>query len=170
MATVPITLFGVTFAAGSQVGIPTTFVGQAFLTGLGVGGGPAPGGPPLGIWGGGGVGNYPDAGFPGPQPGGPIGIWGGGGVGDYIDAGFPGPQRPPGHVEHPIIIPVPPDTPNVPPPGSPPQIVSGAQPAQPIVPPDAIIVEYPGVGKVVVPKPTETMPPMEGQGQAQKRR
>jgi hypothetical protein len=28
--------------------------------------------PPLGIWGGGGVGNYPDAGFPGPQPGGPV--------------------------------------------------------------------------------------------------
>lgn len=74
-----------------------------------------PGGPPLGIWGGGGVGNYPDAGFPGPQPGGPVrpthpiyypgapthpiapggpppGIWGGGGVGNYPDAGFPGPQ------------------------------------------------------------------------------
>lgn len=64
---------------------------------------PGYGRPPLGIWGGGGVGNYPDAGFPGPQPGGPVypshpiyypptGIWGGGGVGNYPDAGFPGPQ------------------------------------------------------------------------------
>lgn len=46
----------------------------------------APGGPPPGIWGP--IGNYPDAGFPGPQPGGPVypsqpiyrpdlGIWGG---------------------------------------------------------------------------------------------
>lgn len=48
--------------------------------------------PPFGIWGGGGVGNYPDAGFPGPQPGGPITIWGP--IGDYIDAGFPAPQPP----------------------------------------------------------------------------
>lgn len=47
--------------------------------------------PGLGIWGGGGVGNYPDAGFPAPQPP-PLGIWGGGGVGNYPDAGFPGPQ------------------------------------------------------------------------------
>lgn len=60
----------------------------------------APGGPPLGTWGGSGVGNYPDAGFPGPQPGGPVrpthpiyyppGIWGP--IGNYPDAGFPGPQ------------------------------------------------------------------------------
>lgn len=60
----------------------------------------APGGPPPGIWGP--IGNYPDAGFPGPQPGGPVYpshpiyyppvIWGP--IGDYIDAGFPGPQPP----------------------------------------------------------------------------
>jgi hypothetical protein len=77
------------------------FVGKIYLPEIG--GGPMPGGPPLGIWGGGGVGNYPDAGFPGPQPGRPVrpthpiyypptGIWGGGGVGNYPDAGFPGPQ------------------------------------------------------------------------------
>jgi hypothetical protein len=89
VATIPITLVGKSFTDGNG---NTTFVGQAFTTGLQVGGGPMPGGPPLGIWGGGGVGNYPDAGFPGPQPGGPIGIWGGSGVGDYIDAGLPGPQ------------------------------------------------------------------------------
>lgn len=145
MSSVQVTMVGITYAAGSPVGIPTTFVGQAFVTGLGIGGGPAPGGPPLSIWGGGGVGNYPDAGFPGPQPGGPVGTWGGRPP-EFVDIGGPGPQ------------PVPPNTPNVPPPGSPPVIVSGAQPSQPIVPPDAIIVEYPGVGKVIVPKPTETMP------------
>src|SRR4051794_24691664 len=95
MATIPITLVGKSFTDGNG---NTTFVGQAFTTGLQVGGGPMPGGPPLGIWGGGGVGNYPGAGFPGPQPGGPIGLWGGGGVGDYIDAGFPG-QQPGGPVK-----------------------------------------------------------------------
>jgi hypothetical protein len=95
VATIPITLVGKSFTDGNG---NTTFVGQAFTTGLQVGGGPMPGGPPLGIWGGGGVGNYPDAGFPGPQPGGPIGIWGGGGVGDYIDAGLPG-QQPGGPVK-----------------------------------------------------------------------
>ena len=57
--------------------------------------------PPLGIWGGSGVGDYIDAGFPGPQPGGPIHIWGGGGIGDYIDAGFPGPQPPSGGSDKP---------------------------------------------------------------------
>lgn len=75
-----------------------------------------PGTPPLGIWGGGGVGNYPDAGFPGPQPGGPVypshpiyyppGIWGGGGIGNYPDAGFPGPQPGgPVYPSHPIYYP-----------------------------------------------------------------
>jgi hypothetical protein len=88
----------------------------------------APGGPPPGIWGGGGVGNYPDAGFPAPQPPmtgnrptnpiyyppviwppdaypdqslpvpptPPLTIWGGGGVGNYPDAGGPAPQPPAG--------------------------------------------------------------------------
>src|SRR3954470_19534044 len=92
-----------------------TFVGKLFLPDLWsdpMPGGPiphpehpiAPGGPPPrpthpiyyppGIWGGGGVGNYPDAGFPGPHPPypprpthpiyyPPTGIWGGGGVGNY---------------------------------------------------------------------------------------
>jgi len=42
---------------------------------------------PPGIWGGGGVGNYPDQGLPG---GPPLGTWGGGGVGEYPDQGLPG--------------------------------------------------------------------------------
>lgn len=55
-------------------------------------GGRPPQRPPLGFWGGSGVGDYIDAGLPGPQPGGPITIWGP--IGDYIDAGFPAPQPP----------------------------------------------------------------------------
>lgn len=151
MSAVPITLVGAVITPAGP--IPTQFVGYAYITGLGVGGGPAQ--PPLGIWGGGGVGNYPDAGFPGPQPGGPVKPWG---PIEYPDQGLPQPQP----------IPVPPGE-NVPPPGSPPQIVSGAQPTQPIEPPPAIIVDYPGIGKVIVPKPTETAPPLEG-GQAQQQR
>src|SRR5260221_9937709 len=38
----------------------------------------------------------------------PLGIWGGGGVGNYPDAGFPAPQPPPGSPTHPIVIPLPP--------------------------------------------------------------
>lgn len=163
MAAVPVTLVGTIFTPSGPV--PSTFIGQAFVTGLGVGGGPMPGGqpPPLGIWGGGGVGDYIDAGFPGPQPGGPTHIWGGGGVGDYIDAGFPGPQpRPPGSRPPPIIS-VPPNTPNLPPTGSPPVILGGTHPMQPITPPPAVIIEYPGIGRIVVPMPTETLPaPSEG--------
>jgi hypothetical protein len=128
-----------------MAGVPVIIVGELTYQGLQVGGGPmpggggapgypthpwvppygpshpiAPGGPPPQIWGP--IGNYPDAGFPGPQPGGPtypstgpgfptnpiaeppwgwggkppqrppLGFWGGSGVGDYIDAGGPGPQ------------------------------------------------------------------------------
>jgi len=53
--------------------IPVTFQGILFFSDLGVGGGPMPGGPPLGIWG-------PGSGFPTHPiaPGGPPpGYWGG---------------------------------------------------------------------------------------------
>lgn len=97
--------------------IPVTFQGILFYSDVGVGGGPMPGGPPLGTWGGrppnyvdiGGPGNQPgiwpgpnppyiDAGFPGPQPGQPgggppLGIWGGRPP-NYVDIGGPGPQPP----------------------------------------------------------------------------
>jgi hypothetical protein len=68
----------------------------------------APGGPPPGIWGP--IGNYPDAGFPGPQPGGPVypsqpiyrpdlGFWGGSAPGVQ-------PQPPMGGApSHPIYYP-----------------------------------------------------------------
>src|SRR3982751_977227 len=97
MSAVPITFVGI-LAHGDGSSENVTFTGMGSITGLQVGGGPMPGGrgakPQLHIWGGGGVGDYIDAGFPGPQPGGPIGIWGGGTIGDYIDAGLPIPQPP----------------------------------------------------------------------------
>lgn len=53
----------------------------------------------------------------------------------------------------------PPGAPNVPPPGSPPVMVGGTQPVNPMVPPPAVIIEYPGIGKVMVPQPTATATP-----------
>ena len=111
--------------------IPVTLIGHLTYSDFAIGGGPlpggpfpiAPGGPPLGIWGGTPP-AYVDIGFPGPQPPGtpPLGIWGGGGVGNYPDAGFPGPQ-PGGPVRptHPIYYP--------------PVIWDPARPANPIVNP-----------------------------------
>src|SRR3954465_6201553 len=100
MAAVPVTLVGVTYAAtGSPAGVPSTFVGVAYVTGLGVGGGPSPGGQPPGIWGGGGVGDYIDAGLPGQQPGGPVKPWG---PINYPDQGLPGaPVKPWGPINYP---------------------------------------------------------------------
>lgn len=88
----------------------------------GGGGGGGGGQPPLGIWGGSGVGDYIDAGFPGPQPGQPPRPWGPINYPDqglpgnqpglwpirppYVDIGFPGPQpgqppRPWGPINYP---------------------------------------------------------------------
>lgn len=126
MASVDITISGVLYDKIARTTQPVVLIGEAMLTGVGIGGGPI----------------YPPSG-------------GGGG------------ERPP-HVEHPIpprpdhglppIVPVPPDAPHVPPPGSPPVIVGGTHPTNPMVPPPAVIIEYPGIGKVVVPKPTDTAP------------
>src|SRR3954467_6016132 len=73
--------------------------------GGGGGGGGHPSHPiyyPPGIWGGGGVGNYPDAGFTGPQPGQPPRPWG---PINYPDQGLPGQQPVPGRPAHPIHYP-----------------------------------------------------------------
>jgi hypothetical protein len=97
--------------------VPVTFQGILFFSDVGVGGGPmpggpiashpiAPGGPPLGIWGGPPL--YPDQGLPGPQPpGGGVGIW-----------------PSPGHPAHPIA------------PGGPPPSIwpSPGRPTHPIAP------------------------------------
>lgn len=97
-------------------------IGEATLTGLGVGGGPV----------------IP----PGQPPSDPVHIWGGGNV--------PMPSPPIANVPG-----APGYTPpvSVPPPGSPPVIMPGAHPTHPMVAPAAIIVDYPGIGNVMVPKP-----------------
>ena len=137
MSTVSVTITGILWDHANKSGKPVTLVGDAYLSGLGVGGGPV----------------YPDQ---QPPSGGPPGtptfpIWG--------PPGFnpPGAGYPPGISGGPIV-PVPPSTPNVPPPGSPPVMVSGTQPVNPMTPPPAVIIEYPGVGKVVVPQPTQSGP------------
>lgn len=125
MAAVEITISGMLYDKLNRTTQNVVLIGEATLTGLGVGGGPI----------------IPPAGGDKP-PGQPPTIW-------------PGPGPLP-HPEHPIVIPLPPNTPNVPPPGSPPVIVGGTQPTHPMVPPPAIVIDYPGIGKVVVPQPTQT--------------
>lgn len=74
MSAVEVTITGVLFDKYARTGRPVTLVGEAILTGLGVGGGPIyppeqppSGGQPPGIWGGP-IDPYPDHGLPGAQP------------------------------------------------------------------------------------------------------
>lgn len=127
MAAVDITISGMLYDKLNRTTQNVVLIGEATLTGLSVGGGPI-------------------------YPPGPIKPPGGGGEPPTI---WPGPGPLP-HPEHPIVIPLPPNTPNVPPPGSPPVILPGSTPTHPITPPPAIVVDYPGIGKVVVPQPTQT--------------
>ena len=95
MASIPITIQNAVIVPNSDGTV--TISGMAYLTGLSVGGGPMPGGPPLGFWGGKPP-PFVDIGGPPPQPG----IW---------------PNPPEGSVlpEHPIVLP--PDLPpTLPPP------------------------------------------------------
>lgn len=100
----------------------------------------------------------PDGGVP-PD----LGIWPGPGDPDFPGGGG-GNGKPPidpgAHPSHPIALPGDPwwpkppiDVPPLPPPGSPPVAIPGTQPINPIVPPPAIVVDYPGIGKVLVPQP-----------------
>lgn len=151
MAAVEITLSGVLYDKLSRTTRPVVLIGEASLTGVGIGGGPVI--PPEG---GGGDGQPP-------------GIWGGGNVPMPTPpiANVPGaPGFPPPHPAHPIVLPpdqVPPDmrpdTP--PPPGSPttpvpPPEGSGGWPVQPITPPPYLVVTYPGIGPVYVAPPAGT--------------
>lgn len=115
MAGVQVTIDGVIWDKHLKAGRPVTIIGEAILTGLGVGGGPimppeggGGGGAPDHIWGGGNVpmptppiANVPGApGYPG--GGKPPGIWGG-----PIDPypGHPLPE-PPGKPEEPVQPPI----------------------------------------------------------------
>jgi hypothetical protein len=139
MASVPVQIDGV-FYPHARGGVPSqpvkgTFLGYASIFGLGVGGGPIVG-PPDGGGGGDGQPGHPEHPIFYPP----------------IISGPPGPWPTP-----PIVIPVPPDTPNIPPPGSPPVHIANTQPVTPMTPPQAVIMNYPGLGKVVVPLPTQSV-------------
>jgi hypothetical protein len=134
MAAVPVEITGMLYDLLNKSSQRVVLLGNASIFGLSVGGGPI---------------FPPDQ----PPPGGPPGhpehpIWGPPGI-----SLPPGPGFPP-VAGHPLPIP---PGPNVPPPGSPPVVVGGTQPVQPMVPPAAVVIEYPGIGKVVVPQPTATV-------------
>lgn len=144
MAGVAITISGVLFDKYARTGRPVTLVGEATMTGLGVGGGPII--PPEG------GGGYPP------------GIWPGPGDPDFPGGGQPPSIWPsPGHPAHPIVIPpeqVPPgmQPPTPPAPGSPttpvpPPAGSSGWPVQPIQPPAYLVLNYPGIGPVYVAQP-----------------
>jgi hypothetical protein len=159
MAAVELSYRAVLYDLRSKASYEVMLVGDAFVTGLGVGGGPMPPGQ-------GGGGQPPW--YPGhPEHPIPPTVWpqppGGGG-------GQPNPPWWPGHPEHPIppvvgggpIYPpnVPPDIqpPTPPNPGDPttpvpPPQGQGGWPVQPIVAPPYIIVNYPGIGPVYVAPP-----------------
>lgn len=134
MASVPVTINGVIIDLyGRTIMGPVKIVGEIMRSDVGVGGGPI---------------IPPPEGEKPPQP--PNVIW-------------PGPGPLPG-VGHPIVLPGDPSwegpggikPPNFtpPPPGSPPVLVPlPGQPVNPIVAPPFIVVDYPGMGKTVVPQP-----------------
>lgn len=122
MASVEVTITGMLYDKLARTSQNVVLIGEASLTGLGVGGGPIipPAQPP------GGGGSPPRPAHPIALPGDPW--W---------------PEKP---------DPIPPDV-TVPPPGSPPVMVGGDQTTHPIVAPPFVIIDYPGMGKVLVPKP-----------------
>lgn len=155
MAAVEVTISGVLYDKLARTTRPVVLIGEASLTGLGVGGGPVfppegGGGPPDHIWGPTDPRPTPPIAFP---PG-----WVGGvppGTGTWP------PQNPP-HPAHPIVLPpeqVPPDQqpPTTPPPGTvtpvPPPAGSAGWPVNPITPPAYVVLNYPGVGPVYVTPP-----------------
>lgn len=147
MATVPVTLRGVIYNGMGpigpyDVGREMTIVAVANLTGLSVGGGPMPGG-----------GGPVDPGYSPPWAQVPV------------DPGYSPPwaQAPvdPGYSPPWARPPVPPLVPTQPPGTAtplPPPAGSAGWPVQPIVPPPYIVVNYPGVGPMVVTPPTPTPP------------
>jgi len=145
MAAVPVTLIG-TFSFDTGGTVTGQFGGVAYLTGLSVGGGPMPGGPPLGIWGG----------APVPVPTPPIHLGPGG---EPLPPQIGGGPIYPGSPAHPIVLPPPPNGgPGVPahpiviPPGDP------AYPAHPIVLPPPPAPGVPAHPIVLPPEPPDVSP------------
>jgi hypothetical protein len=134
--------------------LPVIFQGVLFFSDVGVGGGPMPGGPPLGIWG-------PGSGFPTNPiaPGGsPPGIWPSPGYPSHPVAGQPpGIWPSPGYPAHPVA-----------PGGGPSQ--GGPFPTNPIVLPPYVeggppVTIWPNPGKpahpIVIPPPPPPPPDSE---------
>jgi hypothetical protein len=153
MAAVPVEIRATLYDLQSKSSREVFIQGMAALTGLGVGGGPiippsnggqppvdwGPGGPPhpaFPIWGG------PGAGFP-DKPGYPPVVGGGPIIPPNVPPGLQ-PPAPPNPGDPTTIVP--------PPAGSP------GWPVQPIAIPPYIIVNYPGVGPVVVAPPAQAPP------------
>lgn len=130
MAAVNVTIRGMFYDPYSRVYYQNAvMVGEAFLTDYQVGGGPA----------------YPPSVKP---PGEPPGIWGGSNEPFPTPPIYLPPQLPPG-VTPPIDPPKPGDpTTPVPPPAG-----ATGWPVQPVVPPSFVIINYPGIGPVVVAPP-----------------
>jgi hypothetical protein len=142
MASIPVTIVGVAYT--DKTGNPPitlTIVAEMYTTGLGVGGGPMPGGQPPGIWGG--APPYVDTGLPGPQPGQPPRIWGGPFQPPIASQG-------PGFPTNPIVLP--PVTP-----GGPPVVIWGG-------PPNYIDIGGPGPQPIPPAPPEGAKPPPEGGG------
>lgn len=173
MAAVEITISGVLYDKYNRTQQNVVLIGEASLTGLGVGGGPIPPGPggPVHIWGptdprptppiywpgfpGGGGGAQPPGGDhiwgpTDPRPTPPI-YWPG-----FPGGGGGGGQLPPGVELPPPPNPGDPTTPVPPPAGS------SGWPVQGMVPPPFIVVNYPGIGPVVVAPPATSQTPEKG--------
>src|SRR4029077_1259295 len=88
MASIEVTITGILYDRLNRTAQNVVLIGEASYSGLGVGGGPMPGQPPLGVWG---------------PPQMPPGFWGGG-MGPGV--------KPQPHPEHPIVLP--PDVPPIP--------------------------------------------------------
>jgi hypothetical protein len=160
MAAAELTFSGLLYDKLNRTAQQVVLIGEATYTGLGVGGGPMPpgsGGQPQPPW------------WPGhPEHPIPPTVWP-----NPPSGGTPNPPWWPGHPEHPIppvvgggpIFPpnVPPglQPPSPPNPGDPttpipPPAGSPGWPVQSIVPPPYIVVNYPGLGPVVVAPPAAT--------------
>lgn len=155
MAAVEVTITGVLYDKVNRTTQNVVLIGEASLTGLGVGGGPMPpgqggGGQPPVIWGPGDPRPQPPIHLPpGWETGRPPVIWGGGNVPMPTPPIYLPPNLPPG-----VEVPEPPEpgsptTPVPPPPGA------GGWPVQPIVVPKFVVIWYPGVGPVVVAPPAQ---------------
>lgn len=157
MSAVEITISGTLYDKFHRTTQQVVLIGEASLTGLGVGGGPMPPGPGGDhIWGGGNVpmpsppiANVPGA--PGYRPPGDH-IWGGGNVPMPSPPIWLPPNVPPGMTPPDPPSPGDPTTPVPPLPGT------GGWPVSSMVPPPYIVVQYPGIGPVVVAPPATNTP------------